>query len=291
MEEPSTNRQIARGVVDGFAEHDLLTYASAICFQVLTAVVPLLMFGTALLGFLHLKEAWTDHLAPQVADATSRHAFAVIDDVVRQVLSKQQGLWLSFGLGLTVWEASGAVRATMDALSRVYGGRDDRSRTRRFAVSFALAFVSVVLILLAVAVVFVTPELLPGIVWAVLRWPVAFAVLLTLIWLLMNYAPCHPQPAHWVSFGAVLSAGSWLAATVVFAFYVRDIAVYGSLFGGLASVFVSFLYLYLAVCALIAGAQVDALVREQRTGSPTGQVVSDGRRPTPAAGATPRPAR
>src|SRR6476620_11070804 len=106
MEEPSTNRRIARGVVDGFAAHDLLTYASAICFQVLTAVVPLLMFGTALLGFLHLQGAWTDHLAPRVAEVTSQHAFAVIDDVVRQVLSKRQGLWLTFGLVLTVWEAS-----------------------------------------------------------------------------------------------------------------------------------------------------------------------------------------
>jgi membrane protein len=270
MGEPTTNRRIGRGVIDGFAEHDLLTYASAICFQILTAVVPLLMFATALLGFLHLNDAWTQHIAPQVEDATSSQAFALIDDAVRRVLTHQQLTWLTLGLALTVWEASGGIRATMDVLSRIYGGRDDRPRGHRYAVSFALSLLCTALVVIALALVFVTPEVLPGIGWAVLRWPAAFLALLTFVWLLMRFAPCHPTPVHWVSFGAVVSAGSWLIATGAFAFYVRNIAAYGTLFGGLAVVFVTFLYLYLSVCALLAGAQVDALIREERTGSLSG---------------------
>ena len=220
MGEQTTNRRIARGVMDGFAEHDLLTYASAICFQILTALVPLLMFATALLGFLDLRAAWTQHIAPQVQDATSAQAFALIDDAVRRVLNHGQLTWLTLGLVLTVWEASGGIRATMDVLSRIYGGRDDRPRVRRYGLSFALSLMCTVLVVTALALVFVTPEVLPGIVWAVLRWPAAFLALLGFVWLLMRFAPCHPTPVHWVSFGAVLSAGIWLGATGLFAFYV-----------------------------------------------------------------------
>jgi membrane protein len=216
----------------------------------------------------------------------------VIDDAVRRVLAHQRGTWLTLGLVLTVWESSGGIRATMDVLSRIYGGRDDRPRARRFGISFALSFVCAALVIVALALVFVTPEIAPGLGWAIARWPAAFLALLAFVWLLMRFAPCHPTPVHWVSFGAVLSAGIWLFATALFGFYVRDIAVYGSLFGGLAVVFVSFLYLYLSVCALLAGAQVDALIREERTGSLSGEpTLSAGRRRSPAAAATPRPAR
>src|SRR5829696_4397513 len=42
--------------VDAYVENDLLTYASAISFQILSAIVPFLLFGFGLLGFLHLDE-------------------------------------------------------------------------------------------------------------------------------------------------------------------------------------------------------------------------------------------
>ena len=37
-----------RELVDAYAENDLLTYASAISFQILSAIVPFLLFGFAL---------------------------------------------------------------------------------------------------------------------------------------------------------------------------------------------------------------------------------------------------
>ena len=91
-------RQHAGEVREDFAKHHLLTYAGAISFHVMTAVVPLALFTLALLGFLNLDSVWTniaDDLRPQVSDAV----FTVIDDTVRDVLGSKQYAWLTVGLG------------------------------------------------------------------------------------------------------------------------------------------------------------------------------------------------
>src|SRR5215210_7196672 len=121
-------------------EHDLLTYASAIAFQVLTALIPIALLTLSVMGFLDLEDVWTKDLAPQAKEQVSPQAFAVLDDVVRNTLGGKQGWWLTIGLVFTLWQASGVARAVMGALTGVYGdGRgDDRSFTRRYATSFAL---------------------------------------------------------------------------------------------------------------------------------------------------------
>ncbi len=49
-------REYARKVYRGFEDDDLLTYASAISFRVFFSIVPLLLFGFALLGFFNLDD-------------------------------------------------------------------------------------------------------------------------------------------------------------------------------------------------------------------------------------------
>ncbi|MET0817260.1 MAG: hypothetical protein ABWZ67_06885, partial [Solirubrobacteraceae bacterium] len=55
-----------RRYVDAYVENDLLTYASAISFQILSSLVPLGLFAFGLLGFLHLEGVWADDLAPRL---------------------------------------------------------------------------------------------------------------------------------------------------------------------------------------------------------------------------------
>ena len=56
----------------------------------------------------------------------------------------------------------------------------------------------------------------------------------------------------------------------MFGFYVTDIADYGSIFGSLATAFLLMTYLYLSACAFLIGAEVDAIVRQDETGSRSG---------------------
>ena len=256
-----------REFVDAYAENDLLTYASAISFQILSAIVPFLLFGFALLGFLHLQGVWGDDLAPRVKDSVSPAAFAFANEAIMKALTNRQLFWVTAGFLIALWEVSGAIRAVMGALQRVYGLETRRSWRRRMLVSTALALAVGACWLAAIAVVVVGPLLVGDVsgVLAVLlfvvRWAIAGLLLLLAVAILLHYAPERRSPLGWVTFGAVLIMAGWLLMSLGFGFYLREIADYNSIFGGLATVVVLIAYLYASAVVFLGGVQVDALVR------------------------------
>jgi membrane protein len=50
-----TLREVLQGVARGYCEHELLTFASAVAFRALFAIIPLALFGFGLLGGLGLR--------------------------------------------------------------------------------------------------------------------------------------------------------------------------------------------------------------------------------------------
>jgi membrane protein len=271
-------RRLVRQVVTGMEEQDLLTSASAIAFQVLTSILPLALLVLSIMGFLALDDVWTKDLAPQVKDQVSMNVFAVIDDVARRTLGQKQGWWLTAGVVFTLWQTSGAARAIMGALSRVYGDGDDRSFLRRYLTSFALGIAVVVCVLGALVIVRFGASVfglgdagwLAKAALAAVQWGAALALLTTAVWVLLRFAPAHPGPHRWVSFGSGLCVIAWVGTSIVFGFYATDVADYGSIFGSLATAFLLMTYLYLSACAFLIGAQVDAIVRRGETGSRSG---------------------
>jgi membrane protein len=230
------------------------------------------------MGFLALDDVWTKDLAPQVKDQVSPNVFAVIDDVARRTLGQKQGWWLTAGVVFTLWQTSGAARAIMGALSRVYGDGDDRSFLRRYLTSFALGIAVVVCVLGALVIVRFGAAIvglddagwLAAAAFGVVQWAAALALLTTAVWVLLRFAPAHPGPHRWVSFGSGLCVIAWVGTSIVFGFYATDVADYGSIFGSLATAFLLMTYLYLSACAFLIGAQVDAIVRRGETGSRSG---------------------
>jgi membrane protein len=280
-------RKLPRQVLSGMEEHDLLTYASAIAFQVMTALIPIALLVLSVMGFLQLENVWTQDLAPQVKDQVSPQVFAVLDDVVRKTLGSKQGWWLTIGVVFTLWQASGVARAVMGALTSVYGGGDDRSFVRRYATSVALGLAVALFVIAAlVDVRFGAPILgldhlgwLAAAVVFLVRWGVALALLSTAVWVLLRFAPAHPGPHRWVSFGSGLCVMAWVGTSVVFGLYVTDVADYGSIFGSLATLFILMTYLYVSACAFLIGAQIDAIVRHDETGSRSGSPSASRRKP------------
>lgn len=254
---------LIRKVIDAMEEHGVLTSASAIAFQVLTGLIPLALLVLSIMGFLHLQSVWTDHLGPEFKAQVSKEVWAVADDVVHRTLGKEQGWWLTAGVVFTVWQLSGAVRAIMGVLSEIYNDGEDRSFKSRYATSIVLGTGVTVLVLLAFAVARFGNEAVGGVLGFLLRWAAALALLTTAVWLLLRFAPAHPSPHRWVSFGSGLCVIAWVGTSLVFGLYITQIADYGSIFGSLATVFVILTYLYLSAASFLVGAEVDAIVQQQ----------------------------
>jgi len=274
-----TLREAYDEVTRAFRERDLLTFSSAIAFQVFYAIIPLVLFGLGVLGGLGLDEQWTQEWAPSAREAMSAPAFQVVDDTIRHVLGGQQAFWILAGAALAIWKMSATMRAVMDVFDRIYESRRERTFAERMRDSLALGAAVAALLLLAAGCGVLGDEALRAVgietgavLW--LRWPVALALLFATVTLLVAYAPADHQPAHWVGFGSIVVVTAWVGTSLVFGVYLTSIAEYGSIFGALATVVVALTYLYLASSAVLVGAQLDALVRERVRDGGAGDTVA-----------------
>ena len=257
-------RTLVRTLLQKYRENDLLTYASAISFQVFFALIPLALLGLGILGAFGLTDVWSSDVAPKLRDNASPAAYRVIDETVRNVLEHKQLFWATVGALIAVWEVSGAMRATMQVLNRIYETQDRRTFWRRIGVSIWLSALVTALFLLAVVSAKVVPALLGGGVLATIAgWVPSVALLFATVFAIVRFAPCTERPVRWVGFGAVLVIVGWIASSLVFGWYVTSVADYGSVFGNLAVVMVTLGFIYLGSIVFLAGLQLDSLIRHR----------------------------
>jgi membrane protein len=265
-------RAAMRAILAGFKDNDLLTYASAISFQAFFALVPLALMSLGLLGTLGLSEWWSTDAAHTVKDNVSPPVYRVIDDTVQKILAHRQLFWVTLGAAIAVWEVSGAMRATMQVLNRVYGVEEKRSFGRKLWDSIVLSTAVTFMLLLAAAVVRVGPRTArslfgDGAAVSVLSflasWGAAIALLFLVVATVVRFAPDTRRPVRWVTFGGVLVIAGWIVMSLLYGFYITHLADYASVFGSLAVVMLTMSYIYLSAIVFLSGVQLDSLIRHQ----------------------------
>src|SRR3954463_11929836 len=248
-------RGATRAVLDGFKQNDLLTYASAISFQVFFALVPLALLALGLLGTFGLSEWWSTDAAHTVRENVSGPVYHVVNDTVRRILAHRQLFWVTLGAAIAVWEVSGAMRATMQVLNSVYGVEEKRSFGRKLWESIVLSTAVTFMLLLAAAVVKVGPRAarslfgdgaLVSVLSFLASWGAAVALLFLVVSIVVRYAPDTRRPVRWVSFGGLLVIVGWVLMSLGYGFYIGSLADYASIFGSLAVVMVTMSYIYLS---------------------------------------------
>src|SRR3954471_14946611 len=265
-------RGAARAILAGFKENDLLTYASAISFQVFFALVPLTLLALGLLGTFGLSDWWSTDAAHTVRDNVSPNVYRVINDTVQKILAHRQLFWVTLGAAIAVWEVSGAMRATMQVLNSVYGVEEKRSFGRKLWESIVLSTAVTFMLLLAAAVVKVGPRAarslfgdgaLVSVLSFLASWGAAVALLFLVVAIVVRFAPDTRRPVRWVTFGGVLVIVGWVAMSLLYGFYITSLADYASVFGNLAVVMVTLSYIYLSAIVFLSGVQLDSLIRHQ----------------------------
>jgi membrane protein len=160
----------------------------------------------------------------------------------------------------------------MGVLNMVYDADDDRSFLRRQAVSIGIAAAIIVLLIASAATMEIAPRLVDGGIAGpavdILRWPATAVLLWVTVTLVLRVAPDEERPPGRVTFGSTLVIVAWLVSSAVFAWYLRDVANYGSIFGALATVVIVLTYIYVSSIAFLTGVQLDALVQQELRGRP-----------------------
>jgi membrane protein len=270
-------KRAVAAIAKEFTEYDLLTYSSAISFQVLYAVLPLSLLALAGLGVLHLQSIYTDHIAPSLKSTLSADAFRIADRTANHVMNGKRFWWTTVGLVVCLWGAGAALRSMMTPLNRVYGSDEDRSWLRRIAVSIGGGALGIVCLGGALLIALLAPLWnLHGVVgWLfwIVRWLATIGLVMAAIATILRVVPAKKRPFEWISLGSALCTVCWVVATLGFGAYITAVS-YASFYGAVAGLVLLLVYVHVATIAFLLGVVVDSLLRE---------VVTDrGRRSRPS---------
>jgi membrane protein len=264
-----SRRRVRAGIgkiAKSFADYDLLTYSSAISFQVLYAVVPLGLLALAALGLVGEQSLYTAHIAPTLRHDLSHDAFAIADRTALKTMNGKRLWWATAGLVVTLWGVGSALRSMMTPMNNIYDALEQRSWLRRLLTSIGAGAIVVVCVLAAILVVLGGRLLHPhGIVAVPIflgRWIAALALLLVTIAVLIRLVPATKRPLEWVSVGSLLSALCWIVATLGFGAYISAVS-YSSFYGALAGIVLLLVYLHVSAIAFLLGVTVDSLLRDE----------------------------
>ncbi len=238
------------GIAKGAAYSALLSF-----FPVLTAVALILV---------HFK-------AKEVSAAISRFLFEVVPPGTQELVlhqftvrgEKPESLMVLAFL-VSLWSASGLILSLIDGFNAVYKVPTNRSMVRARLVAFGLEFSSVLPSAGAAAMILfgsrtelwmVTKlgmipqggQLVGGVLLfgKLVRYGIVFGAVVSTMMLLYKFGPNRPQKWRHIWPGALLATLLWLGATLVFSWYVRNIAHYNLLYGSIGAVIALILWLYL----------------------------------------------
>jgi membrane protein len=264
-------RQLAARVWAESLTDEILDRAAALSYYFLFALVPTLLFVTALLG-LSPVGGLLDRLLAFAARLLPADAMSVLTGITSQVVRGAGGGLVSAGAAGALWGASRGVQSIILALNVVYDVRHPRPWWRRQVVSIVLTvtftlFTLSGLLLLAfgerIGRALAERAGLGSIFWA--SWTVLHGVtvgvlLLTAMDLVYHFAPAVRQRWHWLTPGSAFALTAWLLASVGLRLYVTNVASYNVTYGSIGGVILLLLWLYASSVALLVGGEINAVI-------------------------------
>jgi membrane protein len=266
---PARLREIARLVAVEFGDHHLWTYASAIAFRALVALVPLILLGLGLLHALGLEDVWSDTVGPAIQAHVTQPVYRGIDYSVDKIFSSSATGLVAFASALLLWDMTWAMRTMMEALNEIHDVEEPRPWRRRYLVSLALAAAVIVCIVGAVLIVALgpRPEGALHVILGIGRWPAAVVLLGLAVGLIVRYGPAERPQARWASAGSALVVGSWIVASIGFRWWVSSVADFKTAIGSLTFFLVLSAYVFTSAAIFLIGVQLDEILRKDVRGA------------------------
>jgi len=257
-----------------FLADDCMGYAQQIAFSSLLAFFPAVILLVGLLGLIGAYDDLQEFLGAIAPGAV----LDAIDTAQKSASGNgaASSLAVIFGAFGAVWAASGAMNSVIKAVNVAY----ERVETRPF---WKVRITSIVLVLASgfafasmfLLIVFGGPlgEAIArqahfggafDLLWAIVRWPIAFAGVLLFFSLVYYAGPNLDQRSwKWVTPGSIVGGVAWLVLSGLFALYTNFSSSYDKTYGSLAGGIILLLWLNYSSFALLFGAELNSELDRQ----------------------------
>lgn len=269
-----TLRQLSQRIYQAIFDDYLLDRASALAFNSILALFPLLLFLVALFGaFASRGTALRTNLLSYLSQVLPPAAYQVVHHTLIEVMRNSGGGKLTFGIVLTLWFASGGMASIISGLNGAYEIRDQRSWFKVRAIALALTIAISALIVIALVAVLAGTGVSHWagsryglgeatlIAWRVVEVIVAVAFVALSFALIYYFGPdLEEQHWYWITPGSMAGVLLWIAATLGFRAYLHFFNTYTRTYGSLGAAIILLIWLYITGFAFLIGAEINAQI-------------------------------
>src|SRR5271155_879523 len=271
---PQGWKDILLRVYHGISEDRIPLVAAGVTFYLLLSIFPGIAALFSIYGLFANPADIAGHL-----DALANVAPGGAIDLLREDMTRLAsnggttlGVGLLVSLAVSLWTTNSGVSAIFDALNIVYGEKEKRGLVRFYLTTLTFTLASIVFILLTIAVVVLLPVVLnliplPGgtdLLVKIARWPILFILTASALAALYRYGPSRAEaPWRWITWGSACATVMWIAASVLFSWYVANFGSYNKTYGSLGAIIGFMTWIWISIIVVLVGAKIDAETEHQ----------------------------
>jgi membrane protein len=269
-----TKRQLAKKVVQAVSDDYLLDRASALAFNFILALFPLLLFLLAMLGvFASHGNTLQTNLLGYLSQVLPPAAYQEISHTLAEVMRNAGGAKLTVGIVLTLWFASSGMSSMMSGLDGAYEVKEARSFIKVRLIALALTIAISVLVVSALFAVLAGAYVAQAvgsyyglreitiIAWRVGEIVVAIAFITLAFSLIYYFGPdLKEQHWYWITPGSIIGVLLWIAASFAFRAYLHFFNSYSKTYGSLGAAMILLMWLYITGFAFLIGGEINAQI-------------------------------
>ena len=263
----------------GTLKNRTLQMAAALSYYLVLSVFPALIIFFAAVSSLPFPNLY-NHIFSLISGVLPAQTVPAIQTVLLDILATNHRAWLSLGTIGTIWVASSAFDAAIEALDVAYQVKELRPFWKTRLLAVGLAATTGGLLFSGLTIMILGPRFgdwlanridLPphfAALWPIFHWVTAIGVAVVAVELMYFLAPNVKQRFAATLPGAVLAVSCWIGLSYLLGFYFRHIANFSRTYGTLGGFIAFMTWFYWNSFALLVGAELNAeLAKESARGS------------------------
>jgi len=262
--------QLSKRVYYEINEDEVLTRSAALAFYFVAALVPMLFFVVAILGFFAQSHNLENSLFAYVGRFLPPDAFTLLQRTLHEISVNSTGLKLAIGLVLALWSGSGGFSSVMDALNRCYHLTESRPYWKQKLISIFLTIATAALTIVALVIVLYGGDIaefvgshtglsdVTVIAWRVIQWPLAIFFVVLSFALMYYWSPDAEQDWTWITPGSLVGVLLWIGASLAFRVYLHFFNSYSKTYGSLGAVIILLYWLFITAAAILVGGEINS---------------------------------
>lgn len=259
------------------SEDYVTVHAAYSALFIFMAFFPTVLFILLILAKINISR---EYLVSQLLNVLPANFHDFIRNIVENLQESASGFSLSFSIILAIWTSSAGVYGLVLGLNDVYRTYDTRSYVWRRSISIFHTLVLILAVVLSLLLLVFGNTVSSFIIskWPDLenllnfitkyKYPFIFLILTLIFSLAYRFLPY--MKSRWIYHlpGAVLASAGWLLLSFLFGIYIDNFPS-DAMYGSLTTIVLFLVWLWVAMCILYVGAELNSYILDAKKLSPT----------------------